>query len=259
MSASSPKATISDFGLVRARTVWEPKDTAFIDPYLVHASMQSAPRSSPAPPIPQWSTYKITLPQPGSTSHGTSRSPNLLNGYAVSTSNNAYVTFCVQLTSLDASRRYTPMRYRDIIVDNYVSASSSSCSSSAPLTQLRWLGVANILNTASRATFERIFQLSERDILSRGSVEISSSLQLRSDYPRHKEFRKLLLADPFTRGVVALLKHHSQALGRASVKRFIFLSEGFDRGEFACKPSPLELRLDLVVELTRSGNSAANL
>ncbi|KAI0525295.1 hypothetical protein F5B22DRAFT_658197 [Xylaria bambusicola] len=251
IGANALKSTISDFGLIREPTVWEPKDTAFIDPYLVYASMKPSLHFSP-PTIPGWASYKITLPRPGS-----SQKPKLLNGYAVSPLHNAYVTFCVQLTSPDVSKRYTPMRYRDMIVDNYISACIAS--STAPLSELRWLGIANILNPASRATFERIFQLTGRNILSRGVVEISPTIELKGDFPKHKEFHKLLLADPFTRGVIALLHQHAEALGRASVKRFIFVSEGFEAGEFPRRPSPLELRLNLIVELTRSDDSVAGL
>lgn len=253
-SASAPKNTVQDFGLVRESTVWESKDTAFIDPYLAHTSLNNPSRSSSSPAtIPEWGTFKITLPRPAS-SRG-SRSPKLLNGYAVAPSHHAYVTFCVQLTTSGAPR-LTPMRYRDMIVDNYVSACAST---SASLSKLRWLGVANIINETSRAIFEKVFQLTGRDILSRGAVEIRPSIELRGTYPDHEEFRALLVHDPFTRGVLALLHHHAQAIGYASVKRFIFISEGFESGGGSGSPSPLRLRLNLVVELARSGDSAADL
>ncbi|KAK5631215.1 hypothetical protein RRF57_006929 [Xylaria bambusicola] len=248
-SANAPKSTITDFGLVREPRVWEPKDTAFIDPYLVHASMNGISHSYPPATLPEWNTYRITLPRPGTL--------KLINGYAVSPSHNAYVTFCVQLTSPDATKCYTPMRYRDMIVDNYTSACIASTTTS-PST-LRWLGVANILNPASHATFERVLWLAGRNILSRGVVEISPAIELKGDFPHYKQFRKLLLADPFTRGVTALLHHHGETLGRASVKRFIFVSEGFEGGELPRRPSPLELRLNLIVELERSGDSIASL
>ncbi|KAI0446661.1 hypothetical protein F4803DRAFT_559334 [Xylaria telfairii] len=228
--------TIEDFSLIRESTAWEPKDTSFIDPYLVYASLNesSSPRSSP-PSLPEWGSYKITLPQG-------SRSPKLLNGYAVSPSHHAYVTFCVQLlTSTD--ERLTDMRYRDMIADNYASVS--------PLAKLRWLGVANILHKGSRANFTNIFRLAGRNIRARGEVEVHPAVDL-SDTP---ELRGLLLNDPFTRGVFALLHSRAKELGHAFVRRFVFISEGY---EGSGDPSPLELRLNLVVELARSGDDVGD-
>ncbi|KAH8162548.1 hypothetical protein CIB48_g5703 [Xylaria polymorpha] len=228
--------TIEDFGLIREPTVWEPNDTSFIDPYLVYASLNecSSLRSSP-PSLPEWSSYKITLPQG-------SQSPKLLNGYAVSPSHHAYVTFCVQLLispGEDERRRLTGMRYRDMIADNFVSV--------CPLAKLRWLGVANIMHAGSRATFTDVFRLAGRDIRSRGEVEVRPDVDL-SDNP---ELRSLLLNDPFMRGVFALLHRRAKELGHAFVRRFIFISEGY---EGTGDPSPLELRLNLVVELARPGD-----
>ncbi|KAI0550878.1 hypothetical protein F4679DRAFT_594506 [Xylaria curta] len=233
--------TIEDFGLIREPTVWEPKDTSFIDPYLVYASLSE---SSSHPSIPEWSSHKITL------SRG-SKSPKLLNGYAVSPSHHAYVTFCVQLTTAEAcsSPRITAMRYRDMIADNYV----SSCSPGA-MVKLRWLGVANILHEGSRSTFRQIFQLADRNILSRREVEVYPNTDLK-DNPK---LRDLLLKDPFTRGVLALLHHHAGELGRAFVRRFVFISEGYEGHEHSGGPSPLELRFNLVVELGRPGDEDAD-
>ncbi|TGJ83419.1 hypothetical protein E0Z10_g5341 [Xylaria hypoxylon] len=250
---NNDKHTVQDFDLVREPTVWETKDTAFIDPYLMLTTLNNSSRYSSSPATtstPEWGTFKISLPR--LTSSGVSRSPKLLNGYAVSPSHHAYVTFCVQLTTTDATR-LTPMRYRDMIVDNYVSAFPST---STPISKLRWLGIANILNEDSRATFTQIFHLAGCDILSRGHTEIFPEIDLNGTSPSNKELRTLLLNDPFTRGVLALLHHHAQDLNHAFVKRFIFISDGWEANEYSTGPSPLELRLNLVVELARLGDTA---
>ncbi|KAI0969738.1 hypothetical protein F4678DRAFT_480895 [Xylaria arbuscula] len=258
-NGSAMKNTIQDFGLVRENTQWEPKDTAFIDPFLTYASLNNYPSSSTPPTtVPKWSTFKITSP-----SASGSESPKLLNGYAVSPSHYAYVTFCVKLitTTDDSGARLTPMRYRDMIADNYVSACiSTSTSPSTTLSKLRWLGVSNIMNTTSRVNFKRVYEIKGHDILARGAVEIRPDVDLRGDHPHHGELRALLLNDPFTRGVLALLHHHARDIGRASVKRFVFISEGFESNEFENSrgaPSALQLRLNLVVELTRARGSSA--
>ncbi|KAI1429521.1 hypothetical protein F5Y12DRAFT_796427 [Xylaria sp. FL1777] len=254
-SGSVLRHRIEDFGLVRESTEWEARDTAFIDPYLTRASLdESSHSSSSLPTIPEWSTFKITLPYStlSSTSSRDSGSPRLLNGYAVSPSHHAYVTFAIYLT-ISGAGRLTPMRYRDMIADNYISACVSTSSS---LSQLRWMGVANILNETSRATFQRVYELTGHDILSRGAVEIEPEIHLREDFPNHQAFRDLLVNDPFTRGVLALLHHHAEAMSHASVKRFVFVSEGFESSAYCTSPSPLELRLNLIVELARCGDSA---
>ncbi|KAI1736217.1 hypothetical protein F4680DRAFT_469322 [Xylaria scruposa] len=237
-NASISHHTIEDFGLTREPTAWEPKDTSFIDPYLAYASLSE---SSSHPSVPEWSSHKITLPQG-------SRSPKLLNGYAVSPSHHAYVTFCVQLTAAEArsSPRITAMRYRDMIVDNYTSA----CCSPAAMAKVRWLGVSNILHKGSRSAFKQVFQLAGRNILLRGEVEVCPNTDLK-DNPK---LRDLLLRDPFTRGVLALLHHHAGELGHAFVRRFVFISEGYEGQEHSGDPSPLELRFNLVVELGRPGD-----
>ncbi|KAI0866120.1 hypothetical protein F4860DRAFT_208713 [Xylaria cubensis] len=241
-ASSILRDTIEDFGLTRDPTVWKPKDTSFIDSYLVYASLS---KSSSHPSMPEWSSYKITRPRG-------SKSPTLLNGYAVSPSHHAYVTFCVQLTAAEASSspRITAMRYRDMLADNYISA----CCSPAALAKLRWLGVANILHGGSRSTFRQVFRLAGRDILSKSAVEVYPSIDLNA---RH-EVRDLLLKDPFTRGVLALLHHHAGELGHAFVKRFVFISEGYEDHEHSGEPSPLELRFNLVVELGRPGGEGGD-
>ncbi|KAI3323181.1 hypothetical protein HD806DRAFT_544550 [Xylariaceae sp. AK1471] len=245
--AATMQKTIQSYGLIREPTVWEPKDTAFIDPYLMLAS----PRYnslSPSASAPEWKSFKITQSCPSSSS------PKLLNGYAVSPSHHAYVTFCVKLTATDAARdpvRLTEMRYRDMIVDNYISACINSPTSTS---KLRWLGIANILNKPSRSTFHQVFHLAGRDILSRGNVEVHPSLLHDKNEKYERQTRDLLFNDPFTRGVLALLHHRARDMGYAFVKRFIFISEGYEGREFSGQPSPLELRLNLVVELARPGD-----
>ncbi|KAI0119985.1 hypothetical protein GGR51DRAFT_495846 [Nemania sp. FL0031] len=150
------------------------------------------------------------------------------------------------------------MRYRDMIADNYVSACASALdpksNPSAPLSKLRWLGVANILNESSRSTFAQIFRLRGHDILNRGSVEIRPATDLNDANPSAAYLWDLLLHDPFTRGVLALLHHRARDVGYAFVKRIIFISHGYEGREHSGEPSPLELRLDLVVELARGGD-----
>ncbi|KAI8950784.1 hypothetical protein F4801DRAFT_547572 [Xylaria longipes] len=137
------------------------------------------------------------------------------------------------------------MRYRDMVADNCVSACSP-----ASMAKLRWLGVANILHEGSRSTFTKVFRLAGRDILSRGEVEVRPDVDL-NDNPT---LRSLLLEDPFTRGVLALLHHRAEELGHAFVRRFVFISEGYEGREHG-EPSSLELRLNLVVELARPGDA----
>ncbi|KAI0457885.1 hypothetical protein F5B21DRAFT_500906 [Xylaria acuta] len=243
-TANTLHRTVEDFGLIRESTVWGPKDTSFVDPYLVYASLNESSSRSSSQLIPEWDSYKITVPRG-------SGGPKLLNGYAVSPSHHAYMTFCVQLTvGTEAdSRRFTAMRYRDMIADNYVSAFPQSIP--AALSKLRWLGVANILHEGSRSTFTNVFRLASRDILSRGEVEVRPDVDLRDNL----KLRSLLLKDPFTRGVLALLRHRAGELGHAFVKRFLFTSEGYEGRGHSGEPSPLELRLNLVVELARPGDA----
>ncbi|KAI1754478.1 hypothetical protein F4782DRAFT_32812 [Xylaria castorea] len=141
-----------------------------------------------------------------------------------------------------SSRRITAMRYRDMIADNCISACPPTTMAS-----LRWLGVANILHEGSRSTFAQIFRLADRDILSRGEVELCPDVDLK-DNPK---LRDILLKDPFTRGVLALLHYHTGELGHAFVRRFVFISEGYEGRQHSGEPSPIELRLNLVVELAR--------
>ncbi|KAI0537817.1 hypothetical protein GGR58DRAFT_527003 [Xylaria digitata] len=248
-SDSALKRTIQDFGLVRGSWLCEPKDTAFIDAYLVLSTLNKPPRSSSSPniPTPKWEGFKIEIPRPASSV--VPWGEKLLNGYAVSPSHHAYVTFYVELTR--NATRLTPMRYREMIADNYASASPSTS-----LSQLRWLGVSNILNLTARSTFTRLFRLSGVDILLQGRVEVRPDIDLSESEPDHKELRALLLHDPFTRGVLALLHHRAQDLGHAYVKRFVFISEGWEGSAASAGPSPLELRLHLVVELARPGDTA---
>ncbi|KAI0875027.1 hypothetical protein GGS24DRAFT_516098 [Hypoxylon argillaceum] len=255
--SSTSGLTVENFGLIRESTVWESKDTEFIDAYIMLADLAESPRSTATPSTPEWSSFKITLPNSLSTSPGSSNSPRLLNGYAVSPSRCAFVTFCVKLT-LPEGGRLTDMRYRDMIADNYVSASPSSSSSSSSLSDLRWLGVTNILNPSARSTFKQIFQLMGHDILARDSVEIYPAVLANAASPSSEYLRDLLLRDPFARGVLALLHHRAQDVGPAFVKRFVFISQGYENHEHSGDPSPLELRLDLVVELGRPSDGNGN-
>ncbi|KAI1169253.1 hypothetical protein F5B18DRAFT_646110 [Nemania serpens] len=264
-NANVLSSTIQAFGLAREPTVWEPQDTAFIDPYIILADLDNSSRPA-APSTPEWRSFKITLPcsavpagtyAPSSAPSG----PVLLNGYAVSPSHHAYVTFFVQLMAPDGTR-LTGMRYRDMIADNYVTAASASTSTStstsSTLSKLRWLGVANILNPSSRSNFVQIFRITGKDILARGSVEICPAVDLRSDDngndktgARHHLLSDLILHDPFASGVFALLRQRARDMGGAFVRRFIFISEGYEGHEHSREPSPLELRFNLVVELAR--------
>ncbi|KAI1131903.1 hypothetical protein F5Y10DRAFT_261610 [Nemania abortiva] len=250
-ASSSLRATIPDFGLVRDATVWEPKDTAFIDSYIVPADPDKSPGFHHTS-APEWRSFKITLPRSSTKSSRGPKSPKLLNGYAVSPTHHAYATFCVELTSPDGAR-HTDMRYRDMVVDNYISACASA-PTPEPVAKLRWLGVANIINACSRSTFAQIFQLTGHDILRPSSVEIRPVIDLSDANAGAGRLRNLLLNDPFTRGVLALLHHRARDVGHSFVKRFIFISRGYEGHEHSGDPSPLELRLDLVVELARPGD-----
>ncbi|KAI0199014.1 hypothetical protein F4808DRAFT_225889 [Astrocystis sublimbata] len=263
-NSNTKRKRIQEFGLLRQATVWDKGLTSFIDPYL----MYNHPDPVKTPSSPEWSTYTITCP-----SASVNAASRLLNEYAVSHSHDAYVTFCVQLTegTEAGSPRVTAMRYAEMIADNYVHAltswsqssrpasspplRSNSVSSSfltpSPLAGLRWLGVANILHAGSRDTFKKIFCYKGRDIYSRGIVEIRPDV----DFEREGSLQlvEAILNDPFTRGVFKLLRLYREEMESASVRRFLFLSNGYDGRQFSEEPSPLELRLDLIVELARPG------
>ncbi|KAI1201048.1 hypothetical protein F5X97DRAFT_339513 [Nemania serpens] len=271
--SNNQSSTIQAFGLTRQPAAWDPKVTAFLDPYIMPANLEnsSRPADPSASSTPEWRCFEITLPRsavpadlieqyeplgaldddvfypstdvPLSASSG----PVLLNVYAVSPSHCAYVTSFVQLTAPSA-KRLTKMRYSDMIADNMASAATSaSTSTSSPLSKLRWLCLTN--NSRSRLSFKHMFDHAEKDILARGSVEI------RPVYNKDETDRWLLdylFYEDLTRGVFVLLHDHARALGGAYAKRFIFISEGYEgRDEYSGPIPPPDLRLHLVVELAR--------
>ncbi|KAI1117313.1 hypothetical protein F5Y14DRAFT_379413 [Nemania sp. NC0429] len=254
-NANIPNAMVQAFGLAREPAFLEPEDTAFIDSYIVLADFDnpSIPRT------PEWRSFEISLPC-------SAIPPTALK---------AAGTYASSLTSLGPI-----LLNRDMIVDNYNYTMSTSTSTStptcSPMSKLRWLGVANILNLSSRSTFAQIFRAAGKDILTRGSVKVRPPVNFHlhrnididvdgaharhhhHHHHHHHQLLHFLLHDPFACGVLALLRERAGEMGGAFVRRFIFVSEGYEEGghhAHSKPPSPLELRLNLVVELARPGFS----
>ncbi|KAI0398188.1 hypothetical protein F5Y17DRAFT_454193 [Xylariaceae sp. FL0594] len=243
---------IEDYGLVREEVPTgcgydASRDVAFLDPYFILAEREPVT----IPFRPEWRTFRIIQPQTNINATGeememSMSSPRLLNVYAVSPSHGAYVTLCVKLTSSPSSSssststlgeeyRYTPMRYRDMIADNLNNSNLLSA------LQLRWIAVSQVMNPFARETFFEVFTREGKDILLRGRVEIevdcfpntsshhtppSSSS---SSFHNNNNFDFLTKKDPFCAGIFSFLRTTHYAKDRnLYVKRFIFLSDGYD-------------------------------
>ncbi|KAI8634331.1 hypothetical protein F5Y19DRAFT_208727 [Xylariaceae sp. FL1651] len=213
---SSQRTTIEQHGLMRQSVPHYAQDTSFMERFIDTGSHAKYNTS--------WSTFRINDVK-----------GEMLNWYAVSPSLQAYVTMCVGLVNGDQvdDERITLMRYRDMIVDNYLAAGGN-------LETLRYIGTKSIINEPSRLAIENIHSQAGEDFSRAGVVEF---------LPREKEF---LDTDPFARGIQSLVLHYANDTGGARVKRFIFISEGLKLG--MTSPDLFNPSLHMVVELCRPGD-----
>ncbi|TGJ84243.1 hypothetical protein E0Z10_g4536 [Xylaria hypoxylon] len=149
---------------------------------------------------------------------------------------NAYVTEYVALTDGHeiGGKRLTPMRYRDMMVDNYLDAGGD-------LKTWTYIGTRSIANMATRDLISNVFHAAGKDVDQPGSVEFLSD---------SSEFGNVAFGNPFTQGIQGLLREYEEDMGKAKIKRFIFISEGM------CKEKDIYVYplLNLVVELCRPGD-----
>ncbi|KAI3327936.1 hypothetical protein HD806DRAFT_343344 [Xylariaceae sp. AK1471] len=212
------RKTIQSYGLTREVSTLEPGDVAFMKRY-------TDPNGDPGY-FESWAPYKV------------SDSIDGLNWYAISNSLNAYVTLAIQLTSGEeiGDPRLTPMRYRDMMVDNILAAGGD-------LKTLRYIGTHGIINATTRDAARDAFREADRDLANPGSVEILS------DY---EGFAEATMCNPFTRGIQHILWEYKTSMGDARIKRFIFISEGLKSGEYTM--TDFKPTLHLVTELWRPGD-----
>ncbi|KAK5636567.1 hypothetical protein RRF57_012279 [Xylaria bambusicola] len=191
--ATSPNVPIAAYGLRREGGAQASlADTAFIEPYTGHSENA------------WYSNYKVSL------------GPlNALCWYVVSPLLRSYVTMSIRLTKDEeiGSERYTKMRYRDMMVDNYLDAGGD-------LRTWQWMGIANIANIVTRKLM--------REVLEGRGIDHKeppcSAEVLRGD----KEFAHVLDGNPFTRGIQGLLRKYEKDMGKAKIKRVIFVISPFD-------------------------------
>ncbi|KAI0019867.1 hypothetical protein F4780DRAFT_744424 [Xylariomycetidae sp. FL0641] len=138
---SSPKR-VQDFGLIRTQKYQAFNiDTEFMNPWL-----------GPKP----HKFWKFEIRRPLLPEEIRVVDYALMNTYAVSVTERAYVTNFVALQSDDAigSRRYTEMRYRDMFVDNYRAAGGN-------LKTLQWIGTQEVINVPTRTMIFEAFRSRE--------------------------------------------------------------------------------------------------
>ncbi|KAI1745649.1 hypothetical protein F4680DRAFT_465548 [Xylaria scruposa] len=211
--AMTSHRTIQDYGLERSYFPVDRRNMEFMEPY-----------ANPTGSIdPDWDGIGVES--------------EINSSCAVSTSLNAYVTLSIFLTATEniGAYRFTPMRMREIIVDNYLAAGGN-------LKTLRFVGTKDIINITTHNQIERLFQRAGKDFNRPGLVEL---------LPEHKEFTSDVLGNPFTRSIRSLLRHHEIEMGFAKMKRFIFLSKGLQPSDLAHEDRP---ELNLVIELCRPGD-----
>ncbi|KAI1132624.1 hypothetical protein F5Y10DRAFT_197673 [Nemania abortiva] len=208
------RRTVSDYNLVRKPAIdqlmnW---DVGFMELYLGPAG--GAPFSG------SWKYYTVT------NSRG-----NELNLYAVSTVFQAYVTDIVFLTFSDkiGSERYTDMRYRDMMVDNYLAAGGD-------LKTWRYIGARRVVNEPTVRLAKKCFERAGPEFVRDGAT-----LEFR---PGDAEFETIVMGNPFTRGLLALLREYEKEMGNAKIKRFTFISL-----------DPYDNSIHLVIELYRPGDA----
>ncbi|KAI0539377.1 hypothetical protein GGR58DRAFT_238036 [Xylaria digitata] len=213
-SETATRPTISDFLLARAESCVEPKSLRFMNPYTNPKGKDDST---------SWESFGVfdgKIP---------------LNYYVVSPSLKAYVTEYIVLTDGEAigASRLTRMRHRDMMVDNYLAAGGD-------LKTWRYIGFYEIQNKPTRDLIEKSFRDAGKDFTQRGSIEF---------LPRDSEFTNVASGNPFTRGILSLLNKYEKDMGKAKIKRFIFISSG---GNILGVVNP---KLYLVVELCRPGDN----
>ncbi|KAI0407998.1 hypothetical protein F4802DRAFT_620101 [Xylaria palmicola] len=213
-----PRQTVSDYGLTRMRLPLGALSLEFMGPYIDPTG--NAGRAD-------WAAIAVVGEEETS-----------LNVCGISPLLNAYVTmeaFLVDGQHLGAERR-TPMRYADMMVDNYLSAGGD-------LRAWQFIGTHDIVHKATRDQINGLFQQAGMDLRDPGVVEL---------LPDNEEFADVTLGNPFTGGVAKLLQKYKAELGNATMKRTIFISEGFE----PWVPGSVEgsITLHLVIELCRPGD-----
>ncbi|KAI1433234.1 hypothetical protein GGR50DRAFT_519166 [Xylaria sp. CBS 124048] len=195
MAAASTKLeerkTIAHYGLRRETDFVAPLSVSFINPYADPGA--SAQRS--------WAGFKIRYPL-----------DNMVE----------------EINSNIGDERITPMRYRDIMVDNYLAAGGD-------LKTWRYIGVKGIINAPTITLIEQTFKQTGGDMFEAGSAEFLPSVD---------GFLKTAHSSPFTRGVLRLLEEYKEETGHAKIKRFVFTSTG-------CGGTNAELHI--MIELCRPG------
>ncbi|KAH9897306.1 hypothetical protein F4778DRAFT_255514 [Xylariomycetidae sp. FL2044] len=126
------------------------------------------------------------------------------------------------------SQRLVAMRYRAMIMDNYVEAGGD-------LSTLRYLGVSGVVNEDARNSIMEMF----------ANRKLNPNWPLREVfYPGSVGYDKCLEQNVFVRGVERLVTDYHQELGGATIKQVTFVSDGWVR-------VLREPRLHIVVELER--------
>lgn len=194
------RKTIEDYGLHRVpaanySNVW----ASFID-------LDFDPSAS------DWKSYQILLPRENSSG---AKDWKELTSYAVSLSQQAYVTFYASLAVGEdiGAPRLTQMRYHEMAADNIRAAGGDDA-----LKTVRWLCFWSIINAYAGDAIQEVFRRAGKDIADPGVVEVTPA-----DGPG---FAACFEANPFTRGVHSFLRHYAGDTGGAFIKRFIFISEG---------------------------------
>ncbi|GAP83700.2 hypothetical protein SAMD00023353_0500930 [Rosellinia necatrix] len=161
----------------------------------------------------------------------------LLSWYGVAPSLNAYITFEVFLTKEEqiGAERTTSMRYRDMMVDNYLAGGGD-------LKTWKYIGVERIVHRGTRIMIEGYFH-QDSNLFSAGGA-----LELR---PSDSEFACMALKNPFTRGIQRLLREYESEVANARIRRVIFISMGVVN-DFSLHPESNPM-LNMVVELCRPG------
>ncbi|KAJ3574367.1 hypothetical protein NPX13_g4385 [Xylaria arbuscula] len=162
---------------------------------------------------------------------------SMLNWYLISVSLHSYITMYVDLTRNETigSERCSIMKYRDMMVDNYLNAGGD-------LRTWRYIGVNGITNRVTHHLVTELFQARGGDIRKPFSVEVA---------PGDKEFADVMVGNPFTRGIQGLLRQYEKEMGHARIKRFVFMTEYVER---RLNVNP-KCECHLVVELCRPGES----
>ncbi|KAI1298666.1 hypothetical protein F5Y03DRAFT_409114 [Xylaria venustula] len=202
------RLTISDYGLTRRLLPAGGVDTQFMEPYVNGCG------------------HYISF--------GIGDGPNFFNSYLVSPELNSYITTFVELTESDeiGSSRRCLMKYRDMMVDNYLHAGGD-------LKTWQFIGASHIINKPTRFVIEKAFFARGKNSRDRGSVEI---------LPSNEEFTDMTLANPFMRGVQGLLREYENEMNKAKMKRVAFISGGTIVGLVDDEPD-----FDIVIELCRPG------